>query len=100
MAATEVYAAEEDHLAMFMEDRVHLGGGSLVRVNTTEFRAAYVRWCDLSGERGLSPQVLGRELRTRFGVEQVKSNGTRFYVGLTLLADEDEPDRGEQWWEK
>lgn len=100
MAATQVYAAEEDHLARFVEDRIHLGGGPVARENTAAVRKAYEAWCREQGERVLSPQAFGRELRTRFNIEQVRSHGARFYTGLSLLADETEPDQAEGWWEK
>lgn len=100
MAATQAYASEEDHLARFVEDRIHLGGGSAARENTASVRRAYESWCRDEGERVISPQGFGRELRTRFDVGQAKSNGMRFYTGMTLLADETEPDQPEEWWQK
>lgn len=98
MLSTELYAAEEDHLARFLEDRIQLGGGSNVRENTTTVRAAYESWCRQQGERAMSPQAFGRELRTRFQIEQVRSHGARYYTGLMLLADENEPDEPDEWW--
>jgi hypothetical protein len=74
-----------------MDDRCHLGGGHNVRVDTRDLRAAYERWCTDEGEKPISPQVLGRELRTRFGIDSDRSHGRRFYVGVSLLSDEDEP---------
>lgn len=98
--ATSTYAAEEDHLARFVEDRIQLGGGTAAREATAAIRRAYETWCRDQGERGMSPQAFGRELRTRFGIEQSKSNGVRFYVGMTLLNDESEPEEPAEWWDK
>jgi phage/plasmid-associated DNA primase len=85
MAFTETYAEEEDSLARFMGDCCHLGGGTHVTINTSKLRGAYDDWCRAEGETPLKPQVFGRELRTRFGIEQIRSNGRRFYVGVALL---------------
>jgi len=85
MAFTETYAEEEDSLARFMGDCCHRGGGTHVTINTSKLRGAYDDWCRAEGETPLKPQVFGRELRTRFGIEQVRSNGRRFYVGVALL---------------
>ncbi|WP_394425506.1 phage/plasmid primase, P4 family [Streptomyces sp. SGAir0957] len=95
MAFTETYAEEEDSLARFMSDCCHLGGGTHVTINTSKLRSAYDDWCRAEGETPLKPQVFGRELRTRFNVEQIRSNGRRFYVGVALLTrpgDDEEDD--------
>lgn len=92
MAFTETYAEEEDSLARFMGDCCHLGGGTHVQINTSKLRAAYDDWCRAEGETPLKPQVFGRELRTRFSIEQVRSNGRRFYIGVALLTQQDEGD--------
>jgi len=94
MAFTETYAEEEDSLARFMGDCCHLGGGTHVVINTSKLRGAYDDWCRAEGETPLKPQVFGRELRTRFGIEQIRSNGRRFYVGVALVTspEDDEGD--------
>ncbi|MBZ6250524.1 bifunctional DNA primase/polymerase [Streptomyces olivaceus] len=92
MAFTETYAEEEDSLARFMSDCCHIGGGTHVAINTAKLRAAYDDWCRAEGETPLKPQVFGRELRTRFGIEQTRSNGRRFYIGVALLIQPDEGD--------
>jgi putative DNA primase/helicase len=94
MAFTESYAEEEDALARFMEDCCHLGGGTHVTTLTAKLRGAYEDWCKTEGEIPLKPQVLGRELRTRFGIDQKRSNGRRMYVGVALVAS-DVDDEGE-----
>ena len=97
LAATKTYAAEEDALARFVEDRCMLGGSQAVKTNTADVRRAYAAWCSDEGERAVSPQVFGRELRTRYGIDQARSHGQRFYVGLALLSDEQEPDPEPHW---
>lgn len=89
MAATRTYADEEDALARFVADRLHLGSG---RENTAEVRAAYAKWCRAEGEETLSQQAFGRELRTRWSINTVRSHGKRFYAGMTLLSDAEEGD--------
>ncbi|MFJ8995559.1 phage/plasmid primase, P4 family [Streptomyces sp. NPDC102279] len=95
MAFTETYAEEEDSLARFMSDCCYLGGGANVTINTAKLRAAYDDWCRAEGETPLKPQVFGRELRTRFSIEQLRSNGRRFYVGVALLTQPGEGDDDE-----
>ena len=48
----------------------------------------------------MTPQAFGRELRTRYQIEQTRSNGVRYYTGLTLYADENDPNQAEEWWQK
>lgn len=90
MAATASYAEEEDALGRFVADRVMLATGA--RTSTAEVRAAYAAWCRAEGTQELSPQMFGRELRSRWSIETVKSNGRRLYSGMTLYADADESD--------
>lgn len=85
LSATEEYAAEEDALAQFVEEHINVGGGDHARVGTKTLRMMYARWCSDAGEKALSNQQLGRELRTRFDIGGAKSNGKRFYTNVTLL---------------
>lgn len=96
LAATREYAAEEDALGQFVTERLHIGGGDLVRVNTADVRRAYQAWCRDNAEHELNQTAFGRELKARWGIRMVRSNGARYYVGMTLLADEDEPEE-ERW---
>jgi P4 family phage/plasmid primase-like protien len=96
MAATEAYAAEEDALARFISEAVHITGGTTVKVTTSDMRQAYANWCRDEGQKELTPQLFGRELRTRFGIDQTRSHGKRFYLGCSLIArvpdiDDDDP---------
>lgn len=99
IAATADYAAEEDHLGRFVEERLRVGGGQHVRVDQRLVRDAYEAWCREESEQALPPSPYGRELRTRFAFESVKSNGRRFYVNLSLIgdpADENRDSKGQQ----
>ncbi len=98
MAATKEYAAEEDQLGRFLEERTHRGS-SVLRVQQTDLIAEYKRWCIAQGEQAKTSQALGRELKGRFGVQTQKSNSRKVYTGVALISDESEQD-GEQWWQK
>ncbi len=88
-AATKIYADEEDALGRFVEDCCFVGGGEEVKLNTRHARAAYEMWCKEEGEQPLTPQMFGRELRTRCQVEVRKSNGERFYTNIALAVGRD-----------
>lgn len=100
LTATRTYMEEEDDLARFIDDRCLIGGSSLVRVATAQMRAAYETWCREEGLQPFPPQVFGRELRTRYGLHQTRSNGRRFYLGVTLLSDAEEPDPEPHWTDR
>ncbi|WP_258318011.1 phage/plasmid primase, P4 family [Microbacterium sp. SGAir0570] len=104
LAATETYRAEEDHLGRFIEDRCHVGGGDMVRVEMSELRKAYDAWCRERHEDALTSQTFGRQLKQRFSVGSAKSNGRRFYTNVTVYAPEspteDEPAGQQSWWDK
>ncbi|OIU88632.1 phage/plasmid primase, P4 family [Microbacterium sp. AR7-10] len=100
LAATSEYRAEEDHLGRFVEERCRVGGGELVRTETSELRRAYDAWCREQHEDAMSSQSFGRQLKQRFGIESTRSNGRRFYTNLHLYAPEGETDAAESWWEK
>jgi putative DNA primase/helicase len=89
LAATAQYAEEEDTLRRFADERLHVGGGDLVRIEMRELRSAYEQWCFVEGEKPLTTQMFGRELRGRFGIGMAKSHGRRFYTNVALL----NPDR-------
>jgi P4 family phage/plasmid primase-like protien len=97
MVATRTYAEEEDALARFLTDRCRIGGGTHVTTQTATLRGEYEKWCQQEGETPLSPQLFGRELRTRFGIEQTRSHGKRFYVGITVFASDD-ADPAAEWF--
>jgi putative DNA primase/helicase len=90
--ATFEYAEEEDHLGRFMEERVVLGGGEHVKLNTKSLRANYEQWCLAEGIKPLPSSPFGRELKNR-GVNAKQSNGQRFYIGVSLRQSSDSRPR-------
>jgi P4 family phage/plasmid primase-like protien len=90
-AATEKYAAEEDHVGRFLEECCHTGGGARVKQETKKLRAVYEAWCIGEGVKPLTAQALGRELTGR-GHTRKASNGKKFYEGLALIDDGIEDD--------
>jgi putative DNA primase/helicase len=97
MEATAQYAEEEDAVARFVAERCHIGGGHLARVATRDMRAAYESWCRDEGQRPISAQMFGREIRARYGVADARSNGRRYYTGVTLLHPEDDEPTDGHW---
>lgn len=91
-AATETYAAEEDHMSRFLEECCHIGGGEWVKLETKKLRGAYESWCMGEGIKPLAASPFGREIKGR-GITSKPSNGKRYYLGLALLADEDDDPR-------
>lgn len=94
LEATREYEASEDHLARFVEQRLHIGGGTMVRVGRKQMRDAYTAWCRDEGIDPVSAVVFNREVRARFDIGEAKSDGSRFHTNCTLLADgvQDEMD--------
>lgn len=96
-AATAAYAADQDTIGRFVEDRCHRADSDHIRIQAGALRDAYDAWCRDVGEEPVSAKRFGTELRDRFNVGEARSNGRRFYTGITLLADDDEdqaqPDR-------
>lgn len=89
--ATEAYAADQDTVGRFVEERCHLvpgGGGGVAQIAVTRLREAYEGWCRESGDQPVSARRLTQELRARFGVtsEQL-TKGQRFYVGILPASD-------------
>ena len=79
---------------------LHLGGGDAVRTPTAEVRKVYSQWCHDEGEEEMNSTAFGRELRSRWGIRAMRSHGRRQYVGMALLADDEDTDEPEQWWSK
>lgn len=91
-AASQEYAAEEDTLARFIEDCVIIGGGDYARVNTSAMRSVYSSWCTQNGHREMSAQSFGRELKNRFSITSIRTNGQRYYTNVTLAEQGSEND--------
>ncbi|MGM9380308.1 phage/plasmid primase, P4 family [Streptomyces antibioticus] len=94
-AATDAYAAEEDHIGRFLEDCCVSGPTAHVRTETGRVRSAYEAWCHAEGEQAMDARTFGRELKAR-GIVRKPSSGKYFYAGLGLLAEGDVDER-EGW---
>ena len=94
VADTAEYRAENDTVGRFLDECCQVSGNESLKVNTRAVRSAYETWCKAEGLTAVTPQVFGRELG-KSGVNQIRSHGQRLYVGLTLLAGEDQQ---EQTW--
>jgi P4 family phage/plasmid primase-like protien len=92
LAATASYAEEEDALSQFVGEKCVTGLPENVRIVTSKLRAEYGSWCREQGVKEVSAQQFGRDLKARLGVDQIKSNGVRYYVGLTLKGPAFDPD--------
>ncbi|MEV0608095.1 phage/plasmid primase, P4 family [Polymorphospora rubra] len=100
-AATAEYAADQDSVAKFVDECCRVGGGKQVTTKTAKVRDAYEAFCYAEGETPVSAKALGTALEKRFGVLRLRTNATRLYGNLALLADENaspdaSPDRDEQ----
>ncbi|MFF7251447.1 phage/plasmid primase, P4 family [Embleya sp. NPDC008237] len=80
MAATRVYAAEEDALGRFLGECCHFGGGDHVRTETKVLRASYERWCHAEGETPIAPSPFGRELKQRGITSKIDSRTADVYM--------------------
>lgn len=96
LAATSQYAHDQDTIGRFIEERCHLAPNARthVRVAVTKLREAYETWAAAEGEHAVTPKRLGLELRSRFGVGEGRTDTRRFYTGLALLSEEEDPRRG------
>lgn len=92
LAATHQYAEEEDSLGRFIADRCHQGDPTVVRINTTLLLREYSDWCRENHEPDLSPQAFGRRIKSQYGIGVAKSHGDRYYIGITILSKENEPN--------
>jgi putative DNA primase/helicase len=95
MAATSLYAEEEDAFARFITDKCTLGPASGFRIETGNMRSEYSKWCREQGEQEVSPQQFGRDLKARYNVQQIRSHGRRYYTGITVFANP--PEEPEHW---
>lgn len=94
LADTATYAEEEDALGRFVAERLVVAetpSASVLELDSRVVRAEYARWCHDEGVDELDAAQFGRELRARFGIGQRRSNGRRFYLGVSLLAADDAP---------
>lgn len=81
-AATSRYQAEEDRVALFIEENC-VTGASHLKVRAGQLYAAYKAWCELIGEAPLSMTKFGGRVKKRSGVSTTTSNGV-WYLGLGI----------------
>lgn len=95
--ASQEYAEEEDSLARFVTEHLKLGGGDAVRVPQADVKRRYKQWCDEQAEKPMSGHMFTRELKKRFQVGRLDTNGASFYTNATLYASGPEPDENDAW---
>lgn len=91
-AATAEYAHDQNTVARFVEDSCHLGGGEHVRLKVSKVREAYEAWCFANGEKPVSAKSLTTNLK-KLGVDEGRTNKARLYVGIALLADDEDGEK-------
>ncbi|MDP2859298.1 MAG: phage/plasmid primase, P4 family [Bacillota bacterium] len=87
--ATEQYRQEQDVLGGFIEDCCLVD--PIGKAAARELYAAYVRWCETSGDKPLSQRAFGMKLRER-GFVQTRTMNARLWEGLGLLTDDGKHD--------
>jgi putative DNA primase/helicase len=90
-AATAEYAESEDDLGRFVAERLVVASPEArahVLIDTASVTTSYAAWCRSEGVEQLSMKRFGSELRARWHIEQRRSNGRRYYVGLSLAAEQ------------
>lgn len=93
-AATSEYARDQDTVARFLDEACLIGGGTHVEIKASIVRAAYESWCHESGDTPVSVKAFGTAMG-RAGIEQRRSHGVRFYVGLSLAGDAESDTRSD-----
>lgn len=84
VTATDHYAHDQDSVARFVEDACRVGGGDAVKLRTGVVRAAYERWCASEALSPVDGPRLTIALKLITGIGAIRSNGARFYTGLSL----------------
>ncbi len=86
-AATDAYAADQDTVARFVEERCETGAANAqhLHVRTTTLRAAYENWCKAEGETPVSAKTLTQQLKARYDIQTSRSASSRFYDGIRLI---------------
>ena len=95
ITATEEYAADQDSLGRFIDECCYIDPAKITKTPVSDVRSYYDTWCSETGEKEMTARRFTQELRDRFGVDSIKSNGARKFVGLSLIdgSDTEEPSR-------
>ncbi|WP_433543955.1 DNA primase family protein (plasmid) [Streptomyces sp. CA-294286] len=103
--ATEAYESTEDHIGRFLKEcclksppsaNGHDRSSDVLRVEQGVLYAAYGTWCNASeGIRPATSRSFASRIRQELGLaspnDMMKSSGKKYYPGLGLLSDEDDP---------
>ncbi|MBK7203344.1 phage/plasmid primase, P4 family [Candidatus Amarolinea dominans] len=86
-AATADYRHEQDSIGLFLAERCILAPEATVTAG--ELHGAYLRWAEISHERGISQRAFSQDLATNHGFVTEKDRkpgtGRSYYLGLGLL---------------
>jgi putative DNA primase/helicase len=88
--ATADYRLEMDVLANFLEDCCLLKPAA--QVTAQALYQAYAGWCQANAEPPLAKRTFGRRLKDRGFHPQKGTAGTRYWLGIGLLHEPDQPD--------
>lgn len=81
--ATQSYRHEEDHIAKFLDEKTLLADTAVV--TKVSLYNAYRDWCNENGEKPITQNALGREVKGRLGVQESETAGYRMFIGVELL---------------
>lgn len=98
-AATEEYLASEDVVGRFLEEACtcRKPGDALVRSQPSHLGRAFNDWCAANGESACSARELSARLAAH-GYTISRSNGKRWYLGLSPLSNQDDPRNPSDSW--
>jgi putative DNA primase/helicase len=85
--ATSEYRYTEDVLAQWIEERCITGGPNL-RGKASVLYANFRDWYEKSGEEGNVPQAIFGSAMIERGYDRIKSNDTKWYLGIALVENE------------
>lgn len=81
--ATAEYREEEDEIGEFVAEKCTCAG----QVERSELHNAYREWAEGRGIRmPMTPKAFAKRLRVRPGISELKSNGHRYWNGISLPA--------------
>ena len=83
-AATEQYRTEMDTLGLFLTERCVMNDN--YRAQPKQLYDAYKLWAKDNGFHSISVRRFKQAIESR-GFEQIKSNNSRFWLGLGILSD-------------